>query len=85
MRIRERILDIVGSVLGVAVDSLDDDSSPENIESWDSLKQMSLVLALEQEFTIRFTDEEILELLSVRLLVAAVLERGPRTDSDAGR
>jgi acyl carrier protein len=85
MSTRERVLRVVGEVLGLPVASLDDDSSPENIESWDSLKQMNLVLALEQEFGIRFTDEQIVEMLSVRLITAAVAELGARANSDSER
>ena len=76
MGTRERILSVVSKVLAIPADSIDDDSSPENIESWDSLKQMNLVLALVQEFGIRFTDEKIVEMLSVRLIVEAVAELG---------
>jgi acyl carrier protein len=66
MSTRERVVRIVSEVLGRPAASIDDDSSPDNIESWDSLKQMNLVLALEQEFGVRFTDEQIVEMLSVK-------------------
>jgi acyl carrier protein len=46
---------------------------------------MNLVLALEQEFGIRFTDERIVEMLSVRLIVAAVAQLGPQANSDSER
>lgn len=85
MSTRERILSVVSKVLGIPVASIDDDSSPESIESWDSLKQMNLVLALEQEFGIRFTDEKIVEMLSVKLIVQAVSELGPQANSDPER
>jgi|KBSMisStaDraftv2_1062788.scaffolds.fasta_scaffold65972_2 acyl carrier protein len=85
MSTRERVLRVVSEVLGRPVASIDDDSSPDNIESWDSLKQMNLVLALEQEFGIRFTDERIVEMLSVRLIVAAVAQLGPQANSDSER
>ena len=85
MSTRERILSVVSNVLGIPADRIDDDSSPENIESWDSLKQMNLVLALEQEFGIRFTDEKIVEMLSVRLIAEAVAELRPQANSDSER
>ena len=48
-------------------------SSPETIPTWDSLQHLNLVLALEQEFRIQFTPEEIEQILSVEK-AAAVLE-----------
>ena len=69
-----KVLNVVSEVLGVPADALTDDSSPENIESWDSLKHMNLVLALEEEFGIRFSDEQIVAMLSVRSIKEAVAE-----------
>jgi acyl carrier protein len=48
-------------------------SSPETVPTWDSLQHLNLVLALEQEFRIQFTPEEVEQLLSVEV-AAAVLE-----------
>lgn len=34
-------------------------SSPETIQTWDSVQQLNLVLALEQEFNVQFEPEEL--------------------------
>jgi acyl carrier protein len=77
VRMQAKVLNVVSEVLGVPVDDLTDDSSPESIESWDSLKHMNLVLALEEEFGIRFSDEQIVAMLSVRSIKDAVAELAP--------
>ena len=41
-------------------------ASNENIKEWDSLKHLSLVLAIEEEFNIRFTNDETLQLTSFK-------------------
>ncbi len=73
-----RVLNVVSQVLGIPVDAITDDSSPESIEAWDSLKHMNLVLALEEEFDIRFSDERIVAMLSVRSIKDAVAELVPQ-------
>ena len=73
-----RVLNVVSQVLGIPVDAITDDSSPENVEAWDSLKHMNLVLALEEEFGIRFSDERIVAMLSVRSITDAVAELVPQ-------
>lgn len=73
-----RVLNVVSQVLGIPVDEITDDSSPENVEAWDSLKHMNLVLALEEEFGIRFSDERIVAMLSVRSIKDAVAELVPQ-------
>jgi acyl carrier protein len=82
---RERILRVVSRILRVPIDSIGDDTSPEKVESWDSMKHMSLILALEQEFGIRFSDERIVELLNVKLIAEAVGELKAQADSDSQR
>lgn len=74
---RERVLRIVSQVLDVPVDGLTDASSPDSIASWDSLNHMNLVLALEEEFGIQFGDDQIVQLLTVGAMVAAVAEQVP--------
>ena len=70
----DRVRRIFSDVFQVPLDQVTPQSSPDTIETWDSLQHLNLVLALEQEFQIQFTPEEIEQLLSVEL-VAARLEQ----------
>ena len=63
----EDLLQVFADVLDVPVDQLDADSSPDVVESWDSIAHLYLVMALEQEFDVEFDPDDIVELLSVRL------------------
>jgi len=47
------------------------------VESWDSLRQMNLVLALEDEFSVRFPEEQIDRLVSFQLIRQALSELLP--------
>ena len=71
---KEKIYRIISQVLKVPVDQLNDSSSPDSIEDWDSLRHMSLILALEEEFGIQFEEEQITEILGVGLIVKAIEE-----------
>ena len=66
---KERILNIVSSIMRWPLKKINEDSSPEDIDTWDSLNQINLVLALEEEFDVRFTDEQIVKMLSVRSII----------------
>lgn len=54
--------------------SIDSSSSPENVERWDSLKHMQLIMALEDEFGIQFPDEKIPDLVSYDAIRATIGE-----------
>lgn len=71
----ERVRIIVAGVLGLPAGEVRPDSSPDTLPVWDSLQHMNLVLALEREFGLQFTPEEIEELLSVELAAALVEEK----------
>ncbi len=64
-----RIKKVMGDVFNIGVDSINNDSSPDNIENWDSLKHMNLIVALEEEFEVEFDDEEIDESMNYTLIL----------------
>ena len=71
----ERIKNVMSAVFEILVEQINDDSSPDTIESWDSLKHMNLVVALEEEFEIEFTDDEAVELLNFLLIFNIIKEK----------
>jgi len=73
--IDERVKRVMAGVLGVPLEQISDLSTPETIESWDSFGHISLVMALEEEFSIAFSDQEIAQLGSVQAIVLAVKSR----------
>jgi acyl carrier protein len=64
-----RIKKAMADVFNIHINSINGGSSPDNIENWDSLKHMNLIVALEEEFEIELTDEEIDDSMSYALIV----------------
>ena len=54
----------MSDVFNIDVSLINNESSPDNIENWDSLKHMNLIIALEEEFEIEFDDDEIVDSMS---------------------
>ena len=69
-----RVRRVVSQVFRVPIDEVDDDTSPVTVSSWDSIGQLDLVTALEEEFSIKFSPEEIMEMNGVGD-IRAVLDR----------
>lgn len=70
--IEERIKQVMSDVFELEPSQINDESSPDTIESWDSLRGMNLITSLEEEFGIQFSDEEMLELLNYRLILEVI-------------
>lgn len=62
----------MSAVFEIPVEQIKDDSSPDTIGSWDSLKHMNLVVALEEVFEIEFTDDEIVEIISFAFIQTTI-------------
>jgi len=71
----DRIKGVMAAIFEVTVEEITDESSPDNIESWDSLKHMNLIVGLEEEFGVLFTDEEILEMMNYDLIKVILKEK----------
>ena len=60
---RGKIKDVLSTILELDVSAIDENScSIDTVANWDSLQQIRIVLALEQEFGIEFDDDEISQL-----------------------
>ena len=60
-----RLYNIISRVMSVPVSQINDQSSPETIERWDSFNGLVLVDELEAEFQIKFTLDEVLDVKNV--------------------
>jgi len=56
---------IVAKVFSIPESEVNDNSSPENIESWDSFNGLILVDELENHFKIKFSISEITDVKTV--------------------
>lgn len=73
---KDKLYEIISQVMGIDADQIDEESSPDTIETWDSLSHLNLVMALEQKFSVSLTPEETMEMLSVKLIRMILTERG---------
>lgn len=70
---REDLKQVLENVL--EVDSITEEDSVRTIRTWDSVRHLSLIMALEERFGLAFDADEIPELISVRAIADAVTRR----------
>jgi acyl carrier protein len=68
----ERIKNTMSIVLEVPEASLNEDSSTDTIENWDSLRHLNLILGLEEEFDVTIPDEEVGNLTNFKLIESVI-------------
>lgn len=72
--VSERIFSVMSAVFGVDRSKLGEGAAPGTVEQWDSLRHMNLVLALEEEFGVRFAEDQIEQLMSFPLIELSLRE-----------
>ena len=55
----EQVRTIASDIFSVPPANIHNDSTPETIESWDSIQHLSLALTLEEKFSVQLSPEEI--------------------------
>ncbi|MDB6140153.1 MAG: Acyl carrier protein, partial [Verrucomicrobiaceae bacterium] len=66
----------VSAVLGIPESAVTDDTSPDSVSGWDSVKHLNLVMALEEAFGTSFSPEETMDMTSVKLMRLILEEKG---------
>ena len=67
---RQKVFEIVARIMGVPLEGVTSESSPETLANWDSLRHMKLILAIEESLDIQFNDEDIVSIKSVQDLLS---------------
>tara|TARA_B100000315_G_C14581463_1_gene590715 strand:- start:6 stop:236 length:231 start_codon:yes stop_codon:yes gene_type:complete len=70
-----RIKEVMSAVFEINLEDINDNTSPDTIDIWDSLRHMNLVAALEEEFSIEFNDDEIVEMMNFALVKTILSEK----------
>ena len=62
----EKLHSIISKVFSVPISEINDESSPETIESWDSFNGLILVDEIESSFNVKFSVSEIIDTKNVK-------------------
>lgn len=76
---RTRIYDRLNAVFRDVFDDnnivVDDSTTSNDIEDWDSLEHINLIVAVEQEFQIKFNMNEVISMKNVGEMVDIIISR----------
>ena len=73
--LEKRISKVMSNVMEIPVESIDANSNQDNIEGWDSLKHLDLILGLEEEFGLTIPIEEVGSLTTFALIRLIIQEQ----------
>lgn len=71
---------ILSEVLEIDESQITDETSPKNVETWDSFNGLILVSELENKFNIQFTMDEVTSVKCVRDIKESLKKHGVNLD-----
>ena len=72
MEIKEKVLEIVAECLEKRVPDLTLDTDMEDVEEWDSMRNVMILSRLEEEFDIMIPEDDIFDLVTVGAIVEEI-------------
>ena len=76
----EKLYKLIAKILDVPVSDINDESSPETIENWDSFNSLVIADELESEFNISVALEEIIDSANVSAIKKHLKNHGVTLD-----
>lgn len=74
-KIFEEISNIISKTLNIKVNDLNLNSGKNNILKWDSLNQVKIILAIEENYKIKFGTDNFEDLNNIKKIVEVVSEK----------
>jgi len=69
---QKKLYSLLSNVLELELAEINEDTSPENTESWDSFNALVLVTELEETFNVSFTMDEVQSVKNVKDIINAL-------------
>ncbi len=70
-----KLENLLAEVMGIPAEAVTNDLAMKDLDAWDSLKHMELVVSLEQSFGLELTFDEIVAMRSVREIKRVLKEK----------
>jgi len=73
--LKKKITEVLNAVLKISKTNKIENLSISNTDAWDSLKHISIIMTLEEEVNIKFTNDEIVEATSFENILKIVSKK----------
>jgi len=77
LRLEQReLMRMLADTLEVDPDTLSEQSSPDNVQGWDSAKSMEIVITIEEALSLEFSAEELAGMSSIGAIKEILIRKG---------
>ena len=72
MNYEKKIIDMISDILSIKKKKMSNKTTMNNNDQWDSVEQMQIILAIEDELKIRFNEDDLINANSVEKLLKTI-------------
>ena len=76
LMMEKKLKELLAKIFSVDASAITDNTTPDTLENWDSLRHMNLVVSIEEEFGVELSDDQVVEILSYQLIKIVLQEHG---------
>ena len=80
--LQNRFNELIAAVFNMDVSEIRDDRGPHDIQAWDSLGQLNLILQVENEFEVTFDIEDVFSFFTVGDVYRSLLNKVRLSDDE---
>lgn len=68
------LANLMGLVFNLDSSEINEESSVDNIEAWDSITHLNLIISLEEEFDISIPDDDVGTMMNYKIILYVIKE-----------
>ena len=72
----QKLKEVLARVFDVEVAEISETASNDTVERWDSLRHMNLIIAIEEEFGVEFSGDQVADSINYKLIRIVLQEHG---------
>lgn len=72
MELKEEIREVIAGILEMPAENLPFDAEMDDVEGWDSMRNVMILSALEDKYDVIFPEDDIFDLVSVQSFVEEI-------------
>lgn len=73
---KQKLIALLADILKISIEDTLDELAMKEVETWDSLKHMELIVSIEKIFDIELTFDEIVAMQTVKGIKQVLINRG---------
>ena len=74
-KLEQKLKELVSTIFEIKMEEINDSTSPDTVQKWDSIQQLNLAMAIEDEFNITLSANDITDMLSYKLIRQIIMEK----------